>query len=326
MRARGPVPPASGICRRPPRCGRRAGRPGPFRADPRTARPTQGRRRDTAPGDQADGNRQRDPRLVLGRGAVPGAGGGRSSTARRLVDEGADLLDVGGESTRPGARGVSAEEELERVVPVLEGLRDVGGADLDRHLEGRRRRGGAGRRGVDGQRRDRASRRARAAALVRRARLRPRAHAHAGNAAHDAGGPDLRGRRRRGQALPGGADRRSRPRRRDRRGADLDRSRDRLRQDRRAQPRALAAARRAARAGPADRGRRPPARASSASSRAARSASGSAARSPPTCWRCAAGRRCSGSTTSPRCGRRSTSPRRSWAVAPGRGESRSDPA
>ncbi len=48
---------------------------------------------------------------------------------RRLVDEGADLLDVGGESTRPGARGVSADEELERVEPVLEGLRD-GGAPI----------------------------------------------------------------------------------------------------------------------------------------------------------------------------------------------------
>ena len=45
---------------------------------------------------------------------------------RRLVDEGADLLDVGGESTRPGARGVSADEELERVEPVVEALRDVG--------------------------------------------------------------------------------------------------------------------------------------------------------------------------------------------------------
>jgi dihydropteroate synthase len=45
--------------------------------------------------------------------------------ARRLILDGADLLDVGGESTRPGARAVSAEEELERVVPVLEGLADV---------------------------------------------------------------------------------------------------------------------------------------------------------------------------------------------------------
>jgi len=40
----------------------------------------------------------------------------------RLVEEGATLLDVGGESTRPGARAVGVEEELERVSPVIEGL------------------------------------------------------------------------------------------------------------------------------------------------------------------------------------------------------------
>ena len=40
----------------------------------------------------------------------------------RMVDEGADMLDVGGESTRPGAADVSAEEEIRRVVPVLEQL------------------------------------------------------------------------------------------------------------------------------------------------------------------------------------------------------------
>jgi dihydropteroate synthase len=39
-----------------------------------------------------------------------------------LVDEGADLIDVGGESTRPGAAPVSAEEEIRRVVPVIEAL------------------------------------------------------------------------------------------------------------------------------------------------------------------------------------------------------------
>ena len=38
------------------------------------------------------------------------------------MDEGADLLDVGGESTRPGAGAVSAAEELDRVAPVLEGV------------------------------------------------------------------------------------------------------------------------------------------------------------------------------------------------------------
>jgi dihydropteroate synthase len=47
--------------------------------------------------------------------------------ARRLVDEGADLLDVGGESTRPGAGAVSAAEELDRVGPVLEGVRAAEG-------------------------------------------------------------------------------------------------------------------------------------------------------------------------------------------------------
>jgi dihydropteroate synthase len=41
----------------------------------------------------------------------------------RMVDEGADLLDVGGESTRPGSDPVSAEEEKERVLPVIEALR-----------------------------------------------------------------------------------------------------------------------------------------------------------------------------------------------------------
>jgi dihydropteroate synthase len=42
--------------------------------------------------------------------------------ARRMVDEGAAIVDVGGESTRPGSGGVSAEEELRRVVPVLDRL------------------------------------------------------------------------------------------------------------------------------------------------------------------------------------------------------------
>jgi dihydropteroate synthase len=40
----------------------------------------------------------------------------------RLVAEGADLLDIGGESTRPGAEAVSEEEELRRVIPVIEAL------------------------------------------------------------------------------------------------------------------------------------------------------------------------------------------------------------
>ncbi|MGA8054276.1 MAG: dihydropteroate synthase [Burkholderiales bacterium] len=46
--------------------------------------------------------------------------------ARRLVDEGADLLDIGGESTRPGAAPVPLDEELRRVLPVLERIVDLG--------------------------------------------------------------------------------------------------------------------------------------------------------------------------------------------------------
>jgi len=43
--------------------------------------------------------------------------------ARQLAAEGADLIDVGGESTRPGAPAVSEQEELDRVLPVIEALR-----------------------------------------------------------------------------------------------------------------------------------------------------------------------------------------------------------
>jgi len=44
----------------------------------------------------------------------------------RLVEEGADILDIGGESTRPGAALVSEQDELKRVLPVLAGLADAG--------------------------------------------------------------------------------------------------------------------------------------------------------------------------------------------------------
>ena len=39
--------------------------------------------------------------------------------ALRLADEGADIIDIGGESTRPGAQPVEAEEEMARVLPVI---------------------------------------------------------------------------------------------------------------------------------------------------------------------------------------------------------------
>jgi dihydropteroate synthase len=43
-----------------------------------------------------------------------------------LVAEGADILDIGGESTRPGAAQVGEQEELDRVLPVIQGLHDIG--------------------------------------------------------------------------------------------------------------------------------------------------------------------------------------------------------
>lgn len=63
------------------------------------------------PDSFSDGGRYLDPKAAIDR-------------AKALIEEGADILDVGAESSRPGARGVSAEEELSRLMPVLEGLRD----------------------------------------------------------------------------------------------------------------------------------------------------------------------------------------------------------
>jgi len=43
--------------------------------------------------------------------------------AQQMVQNGADMIDIGGESTRPGSEGISAEEEIERVIPVISLLR-----------------------------------------------------------------------------------------------------------------------------------------------------------------------------------------------------------
>ncbi|MBL4894800.1 MAG: dihydropteroate synthase [Emcibacter sp.] len=58
--------------------------------------------------------------------------GGRYNTkdqavahARRLIEDGAEIIDIGGESTRPGATKITIEEELDRVIPVIEALSDV---------------------------------------------------------------------------------------------------------------------------------------------------------------------------------------------------------
>ncbi|CAE6703108.1 dihydropteroate synthase [Candidatus Nitrotoga fabula] len=45
--------------------------------------------------------------------------------AHQLIEEGVDILDIGGESSRPGANPISVDEELDRIMPVIEGLRGV---------------------------------------------------------------------------------------------------------------------------------------------------------------------------------------------------------
>jgi dihydropteroate synthase len=65
------------------------------------------------PDSFSDGGEWLDPRAAIARGL-------------ELIEQGAAILDIGGESTRPGAEPVSEAEELRRVVPVLEGLATAG--------------------------------------------------------------------------------------------------------------------------------------------------------------------------------------------------------
>jgi dihydropteroate synthase len=51
--------------------------------------------------------------------------GAAATSARRMVEDGAAIVDIGGESTRPGSEGVTVDEELRRIVPVLEQLDGV---------------------------------------------------------------------------------------------------------------------------------------------------------------------------------------------------------
>jgi len=45
--------------------------------------------------------------------------------AQQMIEQGADIIDIGGESTRPGAQPVMLEEELQRVIPVIHRYQDV---------------------------------------------------------------------------------------------------------------------------------------------------------------------------------------------------------
>lgn len=64
------------------------------------------------PDSFSDGGRFLDPKSAV-------------SHARRLVEEGADIVDIGAESSRPGGLPVKEQEEMERILPVLHGLKDL---------------------------------------------------------------------------------------------------------------------------------------------------------------------------------------------------------
>ncbi len=64
-------------------------------------------------------------------GGVHAAAEAAIASGRRMAAAGADFLDIGGESTRPGAVTVADEEEIARVVPVLDGLREVAPLSID---------------------------------------------------------------------------------------------------------------------------------------------------------------------------------------------------
>jgi len=62
------------------------------------------------PDSFSDGGQHNTPKLAVAR-------------AVEMVEQGADIIDIGGESTRPGAKDVSTQEQIDRVIPVIEGIR-----------------------------------------------------------------------------------------------------------------------------------------------------------------------------------------------------------
>jgi len=75
------------------------------------------------PDSFSDGGQYLDPRVAIERG-------------RRLIDDGAAILDIGGESTRPGASEVSEGEEMRRVMPLVEAFADAIPVSIDTRRAG----------------------------------------------------------------------------------------------------------------------------------------------------------------------------------------------
>jgi dihydropteroate synthase len=67
------------------------------------------------PDSFSDGGRFNDPKIA-------------TNHAIQMISDGADIIDIGGESTRPGSERISVQEELDRVIPVISALADFGAA------------------------------------------------------------------------------------------------------------------------------------------------------------------------------------------------------
>ena len=86
-------------------------------------------------------------------GGLEGDPAKATERAVALAEAGAAIIDVGGESTRPGAKTVWEGDEIARVVPVIERLRATRRRAFARHAQGRGDGGGAGGRRAPDQRR-----------------------------------------------------------------------------------------------------------------------------------------------------------------------------
>ena len=226
-----------------------------------------------------------------------------AAAARRMLDEGAAIVDVGGESTRPGSEGVSLDEELRRVDPGARAARGRCRVSIDTaKAEVARRALALGAELVNDVTALRGD--PELAGVVADGRRLSLPDAHAGRAADDAGRPALRRRRVGGGRVPRGAARVRRLGRASRRSASAStRASASARRRRRTSSSCGASTSCSRSAGRCSSGSRARARSASSSTRRrapARSRPRSAPPSPPT----SAARRSSASTTSASTSRR----------------------
>ena len=196
-----PPPEPEGVVARPARCANQfGGRRAHARAD-----------RGALPAPVGDGRRSTSRPTRSRTAACTSRRARRSRRRGGCSTAGAAIVDVGGESTRPGSDGVDADEELRRVVPVLETLAGAPVSIDTSKAEVARRALELGAELVNDVTALRGD--PELAGVVADARLLPLPDAHAGRAADDAGRPGLRRRRLRGEARSSRSGSRSRSRR-----------------------------------------------------------------------------------------------------------------